>query len=191
MVQRVDPFIPLRRRPRVPAGPYGRQYFRKPGQAAMPKPAPGVLRRPAVDGIIRRPVQPAPTRPAVQSDVRPEVARPAAKLEQIKPARRLRPRFRADVLKTAAVLVAAVCVGLFIQSLAFGEILIGVYAAVALVRRIPSRSTFLLALIGLITVALLTALQGDSDTSDNFAVYVFLLLVVGTVSLGREVYSTN
>jgi hypothetical protein len=81
----------------------------------------------------------------------------------------------------------AVCVGLSLSFVDVGEFMIAAYAIFAIVKQLPSRTTFTLALIALICIVLLSILQGSNGTaSENFAVYAFLLLVVGTISLGLE-----
>ena len=90
-------------------------------------------------------------------------------------------------LQIPLIVVSAICIGLAIPLLIFGEIAIAAYAVIALVRRIPSRTSFLLALIALGAVVVLLLLQGQGSLSQNFAVYAFLLLTVGTISLALEV----
>ena len=85
-----------------------------------------------------------------------------------------------------AVVVAAILLGVLVQLLFLGEIAIAAYAIYAFTRRVASRTTFLLALIGLLSVVILLALHGQTSLSENFAVYVFLLLVTGTISFGLE-----
>jgi hypothetical protein len=72
------------------------------------------------------------------------------------------------------------------QFLTVGELVIGVYGLAALVGRIPSRFTFLLACLSLINVAILLLILPDSPRAANTAVFAFLFLVVGTVSLALE-----
>lgn len=74
------------------------------------------------------------------------------------------------------------------QSLSLGEAAIGLYAIAALTLRFSSRATFVAALLGLGGILLFLALQGEDTLSENFAVYTFLLLAVGTVSLGLETH---
>lgn len=72
-------------------------------------------------------------------------------------------------------------------SLPLGEVLIGIYTVYALWKRIPSRITFLLALIMFGGIVLTTVLGGNSSLAtaltDLLAVYAFLLLCVGTLAI--------
>jgi energy-coupling factor transporter transmembrane protein EcfT len=89
------------------------------------------------------------------------------------------------------VVAFIVTAGIFAQVLVFGEIVIAVYAVLAFIKHISSRTTFLLALFALLIIVFLLTVQGNDTPSDNFAVYTFLLMVVGTISLGLEVRRDN
>lgn len=84
----------------------------------------------------------------------------------------------------------AIVAGTLAQSLVFGELAIVVYAIFAIARHIASRTTFLLALIAFLSIVLLLLIS-NSALAANFAVYAFLLLAVGTISLGTEVGHGN
>ncbi|HSW80635.1 MAG TPA: hypothetical protein VLG47_07700 [Candidatus Saccharimonadales bacterium] len=92
-------------------------------------------------------------------------------------------------LQVPGIILASVVIGYFMQSLVYGEIAIAVYAIVALLFKVASRTTFMLALMSLFVIIITVIANPGSTLSTNFAVYTFLLLVVGTVSLGREVRS--
>jgi hypothetical protein len=198
MRQRVDPFIPVVKPHKYPAGPYGTQYFRKPEQTP-PQPIsdvikPPVLRPPVAprrprlfDDVMRqprqrqeKPIPPVQERPVVPKEL-PHYPQPITKNRLTKTQGRWRQRLQLSLL-----IIVAAAVGLLIQSLVVGEVIIAVYAIVALKQRIASRTTFLLALIALVCIVVLVILQGDSTLSEDFAVYAFLLLGVATISLGLE-----
>jgi len=86
------------------------------------------------------------------------------------------------------LILGAVIVGLSMQSLVLGEIAICIYTIIALVLRLPSRLTFQLAFISLLGILVLNIIGKDSTLITNFAVYSFLLLGVGAISLFRETY---
>jgi hypothetical protein len=69
----------------------------------------------------------------------------------------------------------------------FGQVLVTLYAIVALYQRIPSRLTFIGALsaLGLALIALV-ALGGHNSAPGALATYAFLLLTIGIVTLGIE-----
>jgi hypothetical protein len=89
------------------------------------------------------------------------------------------------LLEVVAVGVTLI-VGPLIQMVVVGEILLLIYLICALVFRIDSRTTFLLALLSLGVVLVGTA-RANQTLASVFAVYAFLFLVIGTISLGREV----
>lgn len=174
-MQRVDPFVPVspRRTPPVrpasvrPAQPAKRPVgtvdgFVHPREASVP---PRLAARPAV----------APTVPARRP------AEPAARQAKAR-GRRVRNGFA-----TIGLVVVVLLAGIVIQTLLVGELLIAVYAVYALVRRVASRTTFLLALLSLATILVLRAVGKDTLLASNFAVYSLLLAFVGVITLAREV----
>jgi len=86
-----------------------------------------------------------------------------------------------------ALILGAIGAGLSIQFLPLGEIIIGIYAVYAVAKNIPSRTSFLLALVALIGIVAILIVRGTDNLSENFAIYAFLLLAIGTVSLGLEI----
>jgi hypothetical protein len=98
-----------------------------------------------------------------------------------------RPHTVRQFIVLAGVIIGAACVGIAVKSLTLGEIAIGVYFVYVLIKKVPSRNTFILALIALAGIVVLQIINGsESSIADNFAVYAYLLLVVGTVSMGLE-----
>jgi hypothetical protein len=51
---------------------------------------------------------------------------------------------------------------------------------------IASRTTFTLALLSMVATTLLLVVRGNIPLAQNFATYTFLLLVVGVITLTRE-----
>ncbi|HKU18915.1 MAG TPA: hypothetical protein VJP80_06615 [Candidatus Saccharimonadales bacterium] len=121
-------------------------------------------------------VQPAPQQ---RSAIPQATARPAP----AKPKRRLLRTLHLPLLLAVASTLLA---GVLFQSLVIGEISIAAYALFAFVRRIPSRTSFILAALSVLTVLVLLGTQGYSSLADNFAVYAFLLIGTGVLSLIRE-----
>jgi hypothetical protein len=91
------------------------------------------------------------------------------------------------ILQGVAIAVLAVVLGLAASAQSVGEAVIVVYAVVALITRLPSGVSFALALLSFMMIVLLEILRPMSDLAANFAVYAFLLLVVGMLSLCLEV----
>ncbi|HEV2402787.1 MAG TPA: hypothetical protein VGS08_01160 [Candidatus Saccharimonadales bacterium] len=185
MRQRVDPFIPVRK-PMSPSlqGPYGTQYFAK-RPLSPPRSMDGIQQRPPV---IRPPLRPRPLMPIKAPLVKPKPPQP--KHPTTKHRIQLRPKLTKTPLLVWAI--GAVCFGLFIQSLIFGELAIVIYIGLSLWRRISSSKTYILALITLVTTGVSLAIHGGPTMlSNNFAVYAFLLLLGGTLSLAREVRHEN
>lgn len=90
-----------------------------------------------------------------------------------------------SLLKDMAVIFLGLALGFFVYSLVVGQIILLIYAVCAIVFRIASRTTFLLALMSL-GMVLFATVQSKSALASVFAVYAFLLLTIGTLSLGRE-----
>ena len=70
----------------------------------------------------------------------------------------------------------------FLQDATIGEIAIGCYAVVALLLRLPSSTSFRMGIICLLFVPGISLLSEETDLAGTFAVYAFLLLLVGTVA---------
>lgn len=212
MPQQVDPFIPISRpqqrtaaaSPRALQGQYGQHLFKRNEPAARPhaprprggaaidgfKPAGYPPRRSMYDQRLRRPHAVArDTDPAIiarpqHAPVKTPAAAPPTASEKA-PESRLKRLGRR--LELPLFLLAAVAVGLLVQSLIFGEVLIVAYAIYALVRRVASRTTFLLAMLTIACIVLLLVVRTNNTLATHFAVYAFLLLAVGTITLGREI----
>jgi hypothetical protein len=84
-----------------------------------------------------------------------------------------------------AVLAVAIALGFLAQFQIMGTIFITIYGVVSIVRRIPSRTTFILAVMSLAVTAVVL-LVGRRVIAENFASYSFLLLIVATISLFLE-----
>ncbi len=82
--------------------------------------------------------------------------------------------------------LATLAIGSFAGSTGFGQIAVAVYGVIAFVFRIASRTTFVLAVLGLGATTWMLVMQGNVAMAQNFATYTFLLLVVGVFTLSRE-----
>lgn len=89
-------------------------------------------------------------------------------------------------LQTPLIILCGVIAGFGIQTLAFGLVLLGIYAAFAFLFRVHSRTTFALALISLIAVPVILVAHQNTEVAGNFATYTFILIVIGIVALVRE-----
>jgi hypothetical protein len=69
-----------------------------------------------------------------------------------------------------------------VQSLPLGVGVIAVYGVVAWIKAIPSRVSFIMAFLALLTVVVLLVVRQNVELAGNFATYTFLLLVTGIVS---------
>ena len=76
--------------------------------------------------------------------------------------------------------------GFFADNLAIGLILLCAYATVALIKRIPSRTTFTLAMVLLAAISVMLLFKPSAQLIRNFATYAFVLLLVGVITLMRE-----
>lgn len=185
-MQLVDPFIPVSPRPQRPAHPAGST----PQLVRLYKQPAGT-----VEGFIRPSGQQRPELPpqaSPQTGVpHAAVAEPAEEAPELhaasQPVRKTRRFQLGSKSKTAALLAGILFTGTLAQSLGIGEVLVAAYAVFAFVRRVSSRTTFLLVLVSLGTVVALRLLGRDPQLSSNFAVYSFLLAFTGVVSLAMEV----
>lgn len=84
------------------------------------------------------------------------------------------------------IIAGGMLAGLAIQSPVLGQAVLVVYGIVAFFLRIPSRITFVLALLAMVATTVLLVFKGDIFMAQNFATYTFLLLVVGVITLNRE-----
>lgn len=80
------------------------------------------------------------------------------------------------------LLVLSVTTGVLLIS----EIAIAIYAMAAFLLRISSRTSFMLALVLLLATVVLQFLLPGSGLAENCAVYAFLFVVAGTISLALE-----
>ncbi len=90
-------------------------------------------------------------------------------------------------LQLPVIIIGGMLAGFAIQNALLGQILIIGYGLAALMYRIPSRTTFIVALAAMSVTIGFLVLKGDLVTSQTFALYSFLLLVVGVITLNREV----
>jgi len=131
-----------------------------------------------------QPVRPQPnrTKPPVTSVA--ETRRPQTPPQQLKK----QPQGGSGgKLKTMGLVVAILAAGAAAGVLVVGELLVAVYAVYAFVRRLKSRTTFMLVLVSLATIMVLHATGRDAALASNFAVYSLLLAFIGIISLAREV----
>jgi len=148
----------------------------------------------SVDGFLSPAAKPPQPRPAQhRPPVRPRTAPPARHAPVVKPQPAPQPRdtFRAKLGRFVRALLQAVLflflfgLGFFVQTLVIGQVAIAVYAVAAFVLKIPSRTTFLLAVLAFIIVLIAQA-RHQSQLASVFAIYAFLLLAVGAVTLALE-----
>jgi hypothetical protein len=89
-------------------------------------------------------------------------------------------------LQMLLISLGAMTVGSLIGSSAFGQVAVLVYGLLAFTCRIASRTTFLVAMLSLAATTWLLVMQGNVAMAQNFATYTFLFLVVGVLTLSRE-----
>lgn len=86
---------------------------------------------------------------------------------------------------TVVVVVVAIALGFLSQFQLFGQIVVGLYGVTAIISRMGSRTTIIMALLslGVVPVAIVA---GRFTVATNFATYAFLLFIVASVLLARE-----
>jgi hypothetical protein len=133
----------------------------------------------SIDGIRH----PAPAHAAIVAVPRP--AMPGRRL-QFKPPAATKKQRRWERWQLPFILSIGLFGGYIAQSLLLGLGMLIMYALAALVWRIPSRTTFMLALLFLLGISLLLLLRPNQQLVSNFATYAFVLLLIGVITLGRE-----
>jgi hypothetical protein len=177
----VDPFIPqpkptLQRTQGVASQP-SKQAHRS--QLAKYRPDVGTFR-------AALPLKPQPTLQAQHATHAPILQpSPVPKKTFTAPAQRTS-KLKAFA-QTTAVLIWALALGLGIYSQTIGKLAIATYALVALTFRLSSQASFILALCAFVGIVVTQAVKPETNIAANFAVYAFLLLVVGSISLWLEV----
>jgi hypothetical protein len=91
-----------------------------------------------------------------------------------------------DWVQLPLIITGGILAGLSIQSPVLGQATLVGYGIVAYILKIPSRTTFVLALLAMVATIIFLVFKGDVFMAQNFATYTFLLLVVGVITLNRE-----
>ncbi|HTE22771.1 MAG TPA: hypothetical protein VK674_07105 [Candidatus Limnocylindria bacterium] len=128
---------------------------------------------------VETPAPPVHAKPQPQAPARHK-AKPSRKRHSFRTVLRL-------MLQATAVIVLLL-LGLFSRYAVIGQVVIGLYGVAALVMRLESRTSFTLAVMAL-AVVLVASLRADTVLAGAFAIYAFLLLAIGAISLGREIHN--
>jgi hypothetical protein len=196
----VDPFIPVNK-------PNSAPLPRKPKPDLVNNVAPYIVRRPPKPTTeahrvpIHRAPQPKPpvrmpaTRPrqpeAHYPAPKPTVAqRPIITIKTAPKTKRKKLHRTLSILHLVGGTAAIMGLGLFMPSLIIGEICVGLYALVVCIVRVPSNAIFSLAALSFIGILVAQQLQDYSPVA-NVAIYTFMLLAVGALSLIRETVRRN
>lgn len=94
---------------------------------------------------------------------------------------------QAKPVSTLGLVVGLLLAGVAVFSSAAGQLILLVYAILAIWKRWPSQQTFGLALLMFVAIIITSLIEPVRYLADNLAVYAFLLLCIGTISLAREV----
>lgn len=185
----VDPFIPVNKPPHQPLASEQPSVQRTP----LVKPKPGLVNN-VSPYIIRRPPK-AAEHIQIQHKVQQHRPLPAYPVPtSVEAAPKPQPRTKQKrkklrrVLSTLHLVLGTALImglGLFMPSQVIGEVCIGAYALVALIFRFPSNAIFALAATSLIGILIAQRFQDYSPVA-SVAIYTFLLLTVGALSLIRE-----
>jgi hypothetical protein len=157
----------------------GVQAATAPQTQLMPTRSRALIPRPMA-GDIRRSQKARPS-PAAISTPTPQPSR------EPNPHVKTKVKTKKEGVSTLWLVIGAAIAGLAMFSVLAGQVAIAVYAIVALWRRWPSQQNFALALVmfgGIILASLVPTFQ---TVANNLAVYAFLLLCIGALSLAREV----
>lgn len=99
----------------------------------------------------------------------------------VKRERRLLKKLELPLLITAGMIG-----GFLADNIVIGLALLTIYGIAAFVARIPSRTTFTLALLLLAAISIMLLVKPKPVLIQNFASYTFVLLLIGVITLGRE-----
>jgi hypothetical protein len=177
----------------------------RPAFGAQPRSVDGFVRQPS-GGLRQKAPQPAtPRRPTEIRSIAPRPPRtpqqaapgrgrtdteaprlPAQRVYTKPPAIKQRRLRIPERVQLPLIIMCAMGMGIFVQDALFGQLAIAVYGIAAFIWRIASRTTFTLALLSLVATTLLLVARGNIPMAQNFATYTFLLLVVGVITLSRE-----
>jgi hypothetical protein len=105
------------------------------------------------------------------------------------PAKASSKRRERSKLAVFGIVGAVLLGGLSLYSLGLGQLLLAFYAVIAIWKRFASQQTFILALAMFGGIIVASAIPVLKPIAENLAVYAFLLLCIGTISLTREVRS--
>lgn len=181
--------LPTRRPQLIDSVLSGPSVHKKPATVIQPPAGPTPQKAPprlktTIDGVVGRPVPTAhravPTAAAVHWSKHSANYSPAKKV--------LKKRSKITPLFVMGNLLGAIAVGLALYSLTLGELLIGIYSVYAIWKWLPSRQIFVVALASFGGIIVCQLISPDSGIANNIAVYAFLLLVLGTFLLAREVW---
>lgn len=149
-----------------------------PGTAPPKRPLNARHVRP-VDGFGPRPVRMQP----VRTQSLPERPKPAP----AKPAVIQGPQSQlADRVQLILFIIAGLGMGLLFQFMPLGQVAVMLYGIVAVARGIASTYTFLAALGCVVLASVMTMAGWINIITESFAIYTFLLLIVGVVSAALE-----
>lgn len=132
-----------------------------------------------IDGFI----QPPRHQHAVAGQRRPAARR--TKTYKTNPPKQ-RTGITAEKLQMPLIIGGAGLAGIFAGNIVFGQLLVVAYGIAAWIFGIGSRTSFSLALASMCTATFQLVFLGNVGLSQNFAVYTFLLLAVGVITLNRE-----
>ncbi|HSW75179.1 MAG TPA: hypothetical protein VLG16_04930 [Candidatus Saccharimonadales bacterium] len=91
---------------------------------------------------------------------------------------------------SSSVVLLILLVGVLFKDIAYGEIFLLLYAIAAFVTRVGSETSFRMAFVMLLALPVV-GLMNNHPLAQNFAVYGFLLLIVGIISALIEQFSLN
>lgn len=136
----------------------------------------------SIDGVVISRSRYPPARTSTPRAVPPRPQPHKLKQQLTKTRKRALPQ----AIRLLAVSLAAMAIGFGSQVYVVGELALVCYGLAAFIWRIPSRTTFSLAFIAMATMTILLVVRGNVVYAQAFASYTFLLLVVGVLTLSRE-----
>jgi hypothetical protein len=160
----------------------------KPPARTRPAPVPRPAQRRSADGLMRSPARPAMPATAAAARPDPALSQPSPPVSAAPTSLAAHPAGRWWLLAQYPLCAAVALAAAF--NAAIGQLFVAAFALYVLIRRPDTRLIFGVALFVLLTIPLFEAL-GRSGIAENAAIYVYELLVIGTISALLDLRKTD
>jgi len=150
---------------------------------STPAPVPVITPAPPVSRVAQPQPSAIARQPASQAAPKPSYAPSEVLQQQETPVKKRRFAW----LAMPMLAIVGMGAGFLLQSLLIGQVMLLLYAVWAFWRRVPSKTTFLMGLMTFGTTVLFFTVRQNGQLAQNFAVYTFWIVVIGTISMAIEI----